>query len=401
VNCCRILCTSLALVLAGAALQAAEPTSGPGPAAAGVQLFDTAIAPAAALPGETIAQRKDWAQIPEEKTDHRFTGAAAVVNDRLALVLRPGAPGAELYSQSPDGPVLRALLMPLGPSPGSKLATVTIAENSPGEVALDATFVEAGGKMLGLRYSLAMGQVFVRTEPKEGAVALRVAAPGRFVVLPDFFADDIAVDAREIPVGEVDLPSENFLLHLLPGGDAIRDIYEGKQQKQRRAEVEQILADVVAFVTHIRSRIEKYIEFAHEMHVYLDAQKKAHPELAPFIAEMEAAVEGIDTAVARRKGGIKDTQYVVDLVEDFRRRLLDYESDDAVEQCARITHPIVDVGYNQDELVGECRNAVKVLRQRAGLAIATNPKAAPIAGEIRDRTQKVLRNAASYEAPRH
>ena len=51
--------------------------------------------------------------------------------------------------------------------------------------------------------------------------------------------------------------------------------------------------------------------------------------------------------------------------------------------------------------MGECRRAVKVLRQRAGLAMATDPAAAEIAREIRDRTQKVLRNAASYEAPRH
>jgi hypothetical protein len=61
----------------------------------------------------------------------------------------------------------------------------------------------------------------------------------------------------------------------------------------------------------------------------------------------------------------------------------------------------VVVGGNQDELVGECRNAVKVLRQRAGLAMAVNPGAADVARELRDRTQKALRNATSYEAPRH
>ena len=45
--------------------------------------------------------------------------------------------------------------------------------------------------------------------------------------------------------------------------------------------------------------------------------------------------------------------------------------------------------------------AVKVLRQRAGLEMATNPAAAEIAREIRDRTQKALRNAPPYESPRH
>jgi hypothetical protein len=116
---------------------------------------------------------------------------------------------------------------------------------------------------------------------------------------------------------------------------------------------------------------------------------------------MATHARAIDAAVAKRRALIKTPQYVVDLTEQFRSKLLDYEGDDALKQCTAITHAIVDVGGNQDELVGECRNAVKVLRQRAGLAMATNPRAAEVAREIRDRTQKALRNATSYEAPRH
>ena len=40
-------------------------------------------------------------------------------------------------------------------------------------------------------------------------------------------------------------------------------------------------------------------------------------------------------------------------------------------------------------------------RKDPGLAMAVDPRTAEIAKEIRTRTQKVLRNAASYEAPRH
>jgi hypothetical protein len=79
---------------------------------------------------------------------------------------------------------------------------------------------------------------------------------------------------------------------------------------------------------------------------------------------------------------------------------LDYEKDDALAKCKAITEAIVVVGGNQDELVGECRLAVKILRQRAGLAMAIDPRLAEVAKEIRVRTQKILRNAASYEAPR-
>ncbi len=183
--------------------------------------------------------------------------------------------------------------------------------------------------------------------------------------------------------------------------DTLGAIYGAKQQKGRRAEIEKVLTDVVIFVKHIRGRIEQYVTFGHETLAYLDEQKQAHPEAADFLAEMDASARAIDAAYAKRKAKIKTPQYVVDLTEKFRKTLLDYEGDDALKQCNAITYAIVDVGGNQDELVGECRAAVKVLRQRAGLAMATNPAAAEIAREIRDRTQKILRNALSYESPRH
>ena len=59
------------------------------------------------------------------------------------------------------------------------------------------------------------------------------------------------------------------------------------------------------------------------------------------------------------------------------------------------------IGGNQDELVGECRVAVKILRERAAMAMATDRRVAPIAREVRRRTQQMLRNPTSYEAPRH
>lgn len=579
-------------------------------AAAAVKLFDTGEAATVPLTGDAIARRSGWSQVPEDKTDHSFRGDTVVANDRLVLVLRRGGPGAELYSQGVDRPALRAVLTPEGAEAAGRLTSLAIVENGPGEVTIDAAFQSAAGKTLGARFGLAMGQVVVKTEPRQGATGLRVGAPSRFVVLPDFFADDIVVDSSEILSPTAELPSENFLLHFLPDRDAIvmtvagnrgqdarielsghgptrlinssqmyygprgkiwvavlhgrdiwhqrdvakeeagrivpldwtaplaaqwrvdwrlasgvtgswemvtqlksgeylkpgwfgtpstlpesrkrwttvigffpypcwidragrgylqplakpdrfqgpaiiypinrvretpldeftvvdvvratlgvgpceyildvegqgaamkgratcgtrdklKPIYAAKKQKQKRAEIEQALVDVVIFVKHIRSRIDQYVEFGHETLAYLERQKKAHPELSGFLGDMETCTRVIDAAFAKRRASIRDPQYVIDLTEEFRTKLLDYEGDDAMTKCTEITHAIVVVGGNQDELVGECRNAVKVLRQRAGLAMATNPRAAEIAREIRDRTQKALRNASSYEAPRH
>ncbi len=43
------------------------------------------------------------------------------------------------------------------------------------------------------------------------------------------------------------------------------------------------------------------MEFGHKMRDYLAEQKKTHPELADFIAEMEKLTAEIDKRVAARK----------------------------------------------------------------------------------------------------
>jgi hypothetical protein len=183
--------------------------------------------------------------------------------------------------------------------------------------------------------------------------------------------------------------------------DSLKPIYAAKQQKARRAEIERILDEVVVFVKHIRSRIESYVAFSRKTHEYLESAKKSHPESTAFIEEMQSLAKVIQTSYDKRKGPIKSPQYVVDLTERFRKTLLDYEGDDALAKCSEIANAIVVVGGNQDELVGECRMAVKVLRQRAGLAMAVDPRTAEIAKEIRNRTQQALRNPTTYEGPRH
>ena len=190
-------------------------------ASAAVSLFDTVSAAPGPLAGEAIAKRSGWTQVPEDNTDHKFTGDAVVANDRLAMVLRHGGPGAEIYCLGGERPTLRAVLTPAADKPAGKLGSIAVVSNGPGEVALDGVFSGSDGKPVGVRFELAMGQPFVKTEPREGTTGLWVEAPCRFIVLPDFFADDIVIDAADLSVARAELPSENFLLQLLPQRDAI------------------------------------------------------------------------------------------------------------------------------------------------------------------------------------
>ena len=485
---------------------------------------------------------------------------------------------------------------------------MALIENTKGSIGLEATFKTAKGAVVAGKFRLKRGDVSVQTEPGTGAGKLRVEAPGRFVVLPDFFADDITFDAAKLPLKAVELPSENFVLHPTGDGDAIamcifenrqqdvkvtlagegeqrqvtgseigfegkriwvalldapriwymhdlksadtgkvvplgwkmpfpaqwrvdftrpdglndswdmllqekkngrytkpswmgggdqsfptnrrrwntvlgefsypcwidseghgslqpiknkalkfagpalvypinrtdktpldaftvidvmrntlgvgpcqhildlegqkveykgmatcesRDrltaIYEKKQQKEKEKDAAKILDDALIFVKHIRGRITRYVEFGHKMRDYLAEQKKTHPELSEFIAEMEKLNGEIDRRVAKRAATIKTPEYVAKMNDDFRKNVLGYEGPDALKRCKVYAEALVKVGDNQDELSAECRWAVKTLRQRSAIMMALDPRVAPIATEIRTRTQEALRNPANHE----
>ena len=183
--------------------------------------------------------------------------------------------------------------------------------------------------------------------------------------------------------------------------DNLKRIYTAKEQKAKHAEVDKILNDALIFVKHIRGRITRYVDFGHQIREYLAKEKKAHPELKDGILELEKIAEEIDTRFAAREDKMKTPEHVAKMNEDFRREVLDYEGSDALERCMKYALALVVIGDNQDELSGECRWVVKALRQKAGLLMAADPRLAPIAAEIRARTQEALKNPANHEGNRH
>ena len=183
--------------------------------------------------------------------------------------------------------------------------------------------------------------------------------------------------------------------------DNLKRIYGAGEQKAKRAEVDKILNDALIFVKHIRGRITRYVDFGHQIREYLAKEKKAHPELKDGIVELEKIAEEIDARYAAREDKMKTPDHVATMNEEFRREVLDYEGPGAVDRCMKYAVALVVIGDNQDELSGECRWVVKALRQKAGLLMASDPRLAPIAAEIRARTQEALKNPAGHEGNRH
>jgi hypothetical protein len=183
--------------------------------------------------------------------------------------------------------------------------------------------------------------------------------------------------------------------------DKLGDIYAKNLQKLQRAEVEKTLDEGLTFVTHIRGRITRYVEFGRRLRAYLAEQKKTHPELQDFLNEMDQLAAEIDARVAVRADKIKTPEHVAAMNEEFRKNVLAAEGPDALAKCKEYTRALVVIGDNQDELSGECRWVVKNLRQQAGLRMALDPTVAAVAREIRAKAQETLRQPANHEGARH
>jgi hypothetical protein len=201
------------------------------------------------------------------------------------------------------------------------------------------------------------------------------------------------------------------------------EVYTSGQQKAKQKEIENYLGDALDFVSHIRNRILAYVAFGHDLRKYLDEQRGAHPEFKAALDGLDALTRQIDervdarfqamlgntslkeamAKVSERKEEPTPPTLAAELNREFiAKGLLGYDGKDWKERIKKeYTDPLTQIGGQQDEMVGECRWVVKALRQKAGMLPATDPRMAPIAAEIRVRTQKMLRGGAAYEGARH
>jgi len=206
-----------------------------------VAAWDTGQSAAAPLSPEALAARSGWTEIPRGQAAASFKGDAVVTNGRLTVVARRLGSGLEVYGGGPQR--LRLGLLADG-EPGSRLETLALAENARGSAALEVSFRTAKGASASARFQLKRGDASVEIQPAfaeatagqpgAGAAAVRVECASRFVVLPDFFADDMVLDARKIPLASIDVPSEHFLV--LPAGreDAlVTAVFESREQDVR------------------------------------------------------------------------------------------------------------------------------------------------------------------------
>jgi hypothetical protein len=236
-------------IAAGTALGGVAPVRGADydPGKPFTYLFDTGAASPEPLAAQAVAAKRGWTLLAEDNTTHQFRGDAVLLNDKLALVLRQRGSGAEVYGQKAARTRQRAVLAPLPPALGrgtvpfrapseawsrenrdspqlrtaAAITALKIVENTPAAVSLEVTYRAADDRRLVATYGLSTGRQIVELRAGEGVGRLLVGAKTCYAIVPDLFADDMVFGPAACTGPRLGLPTENMLLSLLEGGDAI------------------------------------------------------------------------------------------------------------------------------------------------------------------------------------
>lgn len=225
-------------------------------------LLDTGSPSATALSEAELAQKTGWTIVPEDNLRHKFNGDTVFLNDKIMIVLRRSGCGAEVYSKTEDGLKQRAQLFACagGADRTTGLSSVRIIENNPAAVMLEAVFQTQRGKNVSATYRLTTGQICLEVSPGKGMGKLLVQVDSRYVVVPDFFADDLVFNPEGFEGSRIGLPAENFLLHMLEGNNAIvMCVWESDKQNAQAVSWDPILQEDRKMGTHIQCVKDKRI----------------------------------------------------------------------------------------------------------------------------------------------
>jgi hypothetical protein len=203
-------------------------------------VWDTGQSSAEPISATALKDKTGWRQIPVQQKLDSFQGDAVITNERIMAILRKRSPSVEIYSltsgkagpgESSQGPRLRLQLIGRNGKSTGQLFMLGLVENTKGAVSVVAGYLTGDKEVATATFRIKRGEDMIQVDPATDATKLHVDCPSRYVVLPDFFADDILIDARSISLDTMELPSENFVLHLAGKGEAIAMcVFENRQQ---------------------------------------------------------------------------------------------------------------------------------------------------------------------------
>jgi len=185
-------------------------------------ILDTGSPSSLPLSPETIKQKSNWIMVPEDVLDYAFKGDAVILNDQLVLVLRQQSLVCEIYTLTEGILKPQAKVFPYTkpgiPSRQKSSLRVTECNLGAGTVRIQYSVM---GKSVEVDYRLTTGQPHVQVVSVEGMQSLRIQSATDFLVIPDFFGDDVVYSPNSVHTDTIGLPAENFYVHLSDQGNVI------------------------------------------------------------------------------------------------------------------------------------------------------------------------------------
>ena len=165
-------------------------------------------------------------------------------------------------------------------------------------------------------------------------------------------------------------------------------------QKEKSTVGLNLATHLYEFIREIRGRLDQYQSFFDQMQSYLEAQDKAHPELHPYLSELQALV-----SQARSKS---QEIYAIPLSTvqektDAMKKLLLAGQGDGFN-CGNLD--VRDTAGEQDDLCRHYNRLVMRLSQTAALKCGDSPEKALIAQHIWEQSRQILRRPVRWEARR-
>jgi len=213
---------------------------------------------------------------------------------------------------------------------------------------------------------------------------------------------------RQLCDSILDVAGQKLRTHHRRGGDgvhractcgcteAIQAFFEAGQEVAKKGDIKEALSDMNYFVERHVERIEEYRRFAGDMIQFLRAKANGSPELKPFLESLEQIAQQIPQEYDVQKENMKSLEHAGELTRQTIA-LTSKRSTNNVSAYMELLKAWRAMGGAQDYVVAQCHTITRKLFQEAGYGSTNDPKAVPVAREIRARCRQVLRKPDGYE----
>ncbi|MBA4387780.1 MAG: hypothetical protein C0404_07355 [Verrucomicrobia bacterium] len=172
-----------------------------------------------------------------------------IENDKLSISGQAGGAGLTMSSKQTKNKLELRLLDAAGVAGKIK----SVKEGKSDDEGKSLKVVTDGGEAL---VTLGMGRAYAEIKPVKGLKAVALGVPTRFAVMPDFFAMDVALDARHVKQDKAVALADNFYLMPLDGGNAMAFcVWPGADPKEQTRE-----ESVVEFTVGGEGEARKFTE---------------------------------------------------------------------------------------------------------------------------------------------